>query len=345
MTRLVVAALEHTSAIAMAGLFDVIGKADRAWGALNGQAGRDTLFDLSLVSLDGAPVHYGGHVTVRADRAASEVSNANLVVIPGLDDDLDASFVRNAAWADWIARWHRDGAVVAASCSGAFLVAAAGLLDGRTATTHWLYANKLTRWFPAVRVHAERLLIDHGDVITSGGATTFLDLALYLVERYGGPARANAAARVLLIDGARTSQLPYVAIGGADRDHDDPLLHLAQTLIDDGLAGGPRVDEIARRVGLSPRSLSRRFQDGLGRSPQAYIRRRRIERAQRLLETTELPIDTVRHRIGYRDQTAFRRAFRHHTGLTPSAYRSRYGWTRHRAIDPAAYTTTDPTSA
>ena len=326
MVSVAVLAPAETASITMTGLFDVIEKADRAFGALRGRPGRDSVFTTSLVSLDGNPVRYRDRVTVNVDLAASSVDDVDLVVVPGLDDDLEPSLELNVPWAPWIARWHQAGAVVASSCSGAFLLAQAGILDGRTATTHWLYAEELQRRFPMVRVTPERLLIDLGDIITSGGATTFLDLSLYLIERFAGRERANAAARVLLVDGSRTSQLPYVTLGAVRRDHEDDVVHRAQDLIDAEIGGPLLIEELAGRVGLSSRTLARKFQDTLGRGAQAYIRQRRIEIACRLLETTDSPIESIRGRVGYRDSTAFRRAFRTQTGLSPSEYRSRYGW-------------------
>lgn len=281
----------------MTGLFDVIGKADRAYGALHGRPGHDTAFDVRLVSLDGQPVRHGERVRVNVDLAAEEVHDVDLVVVPGLDDDLEPSLALNEGWAPWLAQWHRAGAVVASSCSGAFLVADAGILDGRSATTHWLYGEALQRRHPAVRVTTERLLIDHGDVITSGGATTFLDLALYLVERFAGRERANAAA-----------------------------VRRAQHLIDRDLSGELRVDALARAVGLSSRTLARRFLDSIGQSPQTYIQARRVDTARRMLETSDTPVENIRRRVGYSDATAFRRAFRHHAGLSPTDYRRRFGW-------------------
>ena len=318
--------LSDTSSIAVAGLFDVIAKADAAYGALQGRPGQDTVFDLRLVSLDGEPVRLGDRVTVTADVAAPDLPSIDLVVVPGLNDDLEPSLALNAPWAPWITKWHDEGATIASSCSGAFLLAAAGVLDGRPATTHWMYAESLRRRHPDVRVAAERLIIDDGDIVTSGGATTFLDLALYLVERFGGRERANAAARVLLIDGARTNQLPYVHVSGQHRDHDDQAVHQAQTVIDAGLDGSLRVDELAAQVGMSPRTLSRHFEDALGCTPQAYVQHRRIEAARRLLETTGEPVGNIQRRVGYRDPAAFRRAFRDEVGCSPTAYRSRFGW-------------------
>jgi transcriptional regulator GlxA family with amidase domain len=171
MVRAAVLAPSEAMSITTTGLFDVLTKADRAYGVLRGTPGRDTAFDVSLVSIDGRPVTYQDRFSVTADVAADEVADVELVVVPALDDDLGPSFERNAVWAPWIAKWHRAGAVIAASCSGTFLVAEAGLLDDRTATTHWMYAAELHRRYPQVHVAANRLLIDHGDLITSGGAT------------------------------------------------------------------------------------------------------------------------------------------------------------------------------
>lgn len=138
MVAVVLLALSETSSIAMAGLFDVIAKADAAYGALRGRPGRDTIFDLDLVGLDGLSVRMGHRVAVTPDVAAADVETVDLVVVPGLGDGLVPSFEANTPWAPWIAKWRGVGAVIASSCSGAFLLAEAGMLDGRPATTHWI---------------------------------------------------------------------------------------------------------------------------------------------------------------------------------------------------------------
>jgi transcriptional regulator GlxA family with amidase domain len=326
MFRIGVIAPSECSSITMTGLFDVIERADRAFGVLTGRPGSGTLFEVALIGLDAGPVRYRNRVQVNPDLTAADVADLDLLVVPGLDDDLEASFELNREWAGWIRQWHDAGATGASSCSGAFLVAEAGLLAGRTATTHWLYADRLAAMYPTITVRADRLLIDHGDVITSGGATTFLDLALYLVERFGGRERANAAARLLLIDRDRHSQLPYVVATGTGRDHRDSLVHQLQDLIDNQLDRDLRVERLAAAVGLSTRSLGRRCQAALGTTTQAYIRARRIEHAKRELETTTASIDAIRRAVGYRDATSFRRAFKDATELSPTDYRKRYQW-------------------
>src|SRR5262249_49750471 len=244
--------------------------------------------------------------------------------VPGLDDDLARSFDENRGWVPWLRTWHAAGSRVAGSCTGAFLVADAGLLDGRPATTHWMFADELSRRYAAVNVTADRMIVDTGDVITSGGATAFLNLVLYLVERFAGHERANLAAKVLLVDGHRPSQLPYIAFG-RDRSHDDLIVHQIQQHIDLHLDGPLRMRELASRFGLSERTLSRRFAAATGHGPHAYLQHARIQEARRLLEMHADAAEEVRRGVGYSAPAAFRRVFKAVTGLSPSRYRDAYG--------------------
>jgi transcriptional regulator GlxA family with amidase domain len=277
-----------------------------------------------LTGLHGGEIICRDGVSLHPPVAAADIAAPDLVVVPGLDDDLARSFAENRGWVPWLAKWHAAGARIAGSCTGAFLLADAGLLDGKSATTHWMFAEELRRRYPAVAVTADRMIVDNGDVITSGGATAFLNLVLYLVERFAGHDRANLAAKVLLIDGHRPSQLPYIAFG-RERSHDDLIVHQIQQHIDMNLGQPLRIVELAARFGLSERTLSRRFAAATGRGPQAYLKHARIQHAMRLLETTSDPIDQVRWRVGYGDPAAFRRVFKHATGLSPKGYRAAYG--------------------
>jgi transcriptional regulator GlxA family with amidase domain len=322
MLSVVVTAPVGAASIGTAGLMDALRKADESWGLEAGEAAT-RLFDTRLVGLDEGPVPCRDGVDLNPSAVASDVPTPDLVVVPGLDDDLANSFVQNRGWAPWIARWHKAGARIASSCTGAFLVADAGLLDGRPVTTHWLFADELRRRYPRVVMSIDQMIVDDGDIISSGGATAFLNLVLYLVERFGGPDRANLAGKVLLVDG-RDSQLPYVAFS-PERSHDDMIVHHIQQHIDMHLHEAMQVRELASRFGLGSRTLSRRFVAATGQSPQAYLQRVRVQQARRLLETTGEAVDEVRARVGYHDATAFRRAFKETTGFTPTDYRNIYG--------------------
>ena len=323
MVSVVIPALADTASIGTAGLMDALNKADLS-ARLQAGPPAPRVFDVRLAGLDAGTVSCRDGVILQPSAVAGDIAAPDLVVVPGLDDDLAASFTANRGWAPWLARWHAAGARIASSCTGAFLVAEAGLLDGRTATTHWLFAGELQRRYPAVQVTADQMIVDNGDVITSGGATAFLNLVLYLVQRFAGHDRANLAARVLLVDGYRPSQLPYVAFG-RERAHDDVIVHQVQQHIDSHLGEPLRIAELAASFGLSERTLSRRFAAATGHGPQAYLQQARIQYAKRLLETAGDPIDQVRRQAGYGDAAAFRRVFKQVTGLSPSGYRNAYG--------------------
>jgi transcriptional regulator GlxA family with amidase domain len=240
MVSVVIAALSGTASIGTAGLMDALNKADLAQALRTGRPAR-RVFDVRLAGLDSSPVTCRDGVSLHPSITAANITAPDLVVVPGLDDDLTASFTENRRWVPWLTRWHAAGTKIAGSCTGAFLLADAGLLDGRSATTHWMFAGELRRRYPAVNVTADQMIVDNGDVITSGGATAFLNLVLYLVERFAGHDRANLAAKVLLVDGHRSSQLPYIAFG-RERSHDDVIVHQIQQHIDSHLrdprAGG-----------------------------------------------------------------------------------------------------------
>jgi transcriptional regulator GlxA family with amidase domain len=323
MVSVVIAALSGTASIGTAGLMDALNKADLA--AARG-TGRDAerVFDVRLTGLGRGTVTCRDGISLHPAAAAADVTTPDLVVVPGLDDDLAGSFADNRGWVPWLTGWHAAGARIASSCTGAFLVADAGLLDGRAATTHWMFADELRRRYPSVNVTAERMIVDNGDVITSGGATAFLNLVLYLVERFAGHDRANLAARVLLVDGHRPSQLPYIAFSG-ERSHHDAIVHQIQQHIDLHLGEPLRVKDLAARFGLSERTLSRRFATATGHGPRGYLQHARIRLARRLLETAGDSVEQVRRHTGYSDPAAFRRAFKLATGLSPSDYRDAYG--------------------
>jgi transcriptional regulator GlxA family with amidase domain len=323
MITVVIPALAGTASIGTSGLMDALNKADASW-AMTGPAEPARLFDVRLVGLSAAPVACKDGVRLHPAAVASQLPTPDLVVIPGLDDDLWPSLDINRRWVQWISRWHAGGARVAVSCTGAFLAAEAGVLAGRPATTHWMFADELQRHYPSVEVRADRMIIDTGNVITSGGATAFLTLVVYLIERFGGHERANLAAKMLLIDGHRPSQLPYVA-GLPGRSHDDPVVHEIQAHIDARLDEPLRLTKLASQFGLSSRTLTRRFIAATGNPPLAYLNAARIQEAKRLVETTSHPIDEIRRLVGYQDPAAFRRAFKLSTGLSLSDYRRAYG--------------------
>lgn len=217
---------------------------------------------------------------------------------------------------------HQHGTVLVSVCAGAFLLAETGLLDGRRATTHWVYDALFTARFPNVRLDTSKLLIDEGDVMTAGGLMAWTDLGLTLVERHLGPTLMREVARYLLVDPPGRDQRPYAAFQPRF-DHGDTAIIAAQhQLHRDPATAGPALAAVA---GLEARSFLRRFRRATGLTPTGYRHALRLGQARRLLETTRTPIDQIAWSIGYADPGAFRRLFQAHVGLSPGAYRQTFG--------------------
>jgi transcriptional regulator GlxA family with amidase domain len=210
------------------------------------------------------------------------------------------------------------------ACTGAFALAEAGLLDGRAATTHWAFQGLLAQRCPRVRLAPHAVIVDQGRIVTAGGATSFVNLVLFLVERLLGQDVARAASRMFLVDPNKAPQGAY-AMFSTQKTHGDEQILRAQVIVEGELAQAPAVEELARRVALSPRTFVRRFRSATGNTPRDYIQRVRVEAAKRALERGDDTVGRVAASVGYGDVVAFRKVFVRLTGLTPAEYRARYG--------------------
>lgn len=223
----------------------------------------------------------------------------------------------------WLRRCHSAGAVICSACAGAFWLGHAGLLDGRSATTHWALETEFRAAFPRVELLPEQLLVDDNDIITAGGVMAWIDLGLHLVHRWLGAEIMSATARHLLVDPSGREQRNYRTFRPQMAHGDGPILavqHWLEARAQDDLT----VVAMAESAGLSGRTFLRRFRGATGLTPLAYLQNLRIEKARGLLERTRLPVDEIAWRVGYADVPAFTRLFRTMTGLPPGAYRKRF---------------------
>ncbi|MFI8849918.1 helix-turn-helix domain-containing protein [Streptomyces sp. NPDC053499] len=263
----------------------------------------------------------GYAMLVEADLAA--LQEADTVVVPGWQPPGGPvpSTVTDALRAA-----HQRGARIVAICTGAFVLAAAGLLDGRRATTHWRSSARLAAAFPKVRVDSDVLFVDHGDVATSAGTGAGIDLCLHLVRADHGAAYAAQIARNMVLPPHREgNQLQYATrpVPAKADESLAPLLEWATSRLDTRLT----LDRLAARAGLSSRTLARRFTEQLGTSPGQWLLVRRLDAARVLLEQTSLPVETIAARVGLASAVSLRRHFRTHFGTTPGAYRRTFGET------------------
>ncbi len=226
-----------------------------------------------------------------------------------------------AAVLDAVVNAHRRGARIVATCTGVAVVAAAGLVDGRTATTHWWHVEGVRRAYPRVDFVPDVLHVDHGDVVTGAGNAAGLDLYLHLVEVDHGAEVATGAARLLVGPHVRAGDRPQLLARPITSAADDAVAVVVARL-SATLHHREPLATAARSVGLSERTLRRRFHEQLGTTPGKWLMAERLRHARRLLEATNLPVDAVAQRVGLMSATALRRQFHRTLALTPSAYRS-----------------------
>jgi len=272
---------------------------------------------------------------MQPEAAFSEIKHTDLIVVPTAESDFEHSRVANAPLVPWLQRWYARGASIAAICTGVSIVAEAGLLDGRPATTHWAAVEELRRRYPRVDWQPERFVTESGRVFCGGGVYSAIDLSLFLVERYCGHEIAVQTAKALLLETPRTWQSIY-GTAPPRSAHDDDAVQKAQAWLFRNFKNDVRVEELAARVGMSPRNFARRFTSATGETPLAYLHRLRIDAARQLLEAGKKNVADVSEAVGYHDLAFFRRLFKRHTGTPPRAYRARFAPAERTRTAPAA---------
>jgi AraC family transcriptional regulator, transcriptional activator FtrA len=258
---------------------------------------------------------------IHAAHGPDMLAGADTVIVPGAPDvDRDPPEPVLEA----LRRAHACGARIASICTGAFVLAAAGLLDRRTATTHWRYARRLARRFPAVTVVPDVLYVDEGDVLTSAGLTAGIDLCLHLVRTDHGPEIANRLARRMVVAAHRDGGQSQFVERSEPAAIIDPEVAAAVEFVRDHLGEPLPLERVAAHVHLSPRQLGRRFGAALGVSPGEWILGERLEAGRALLEHGSDPIEAIARRVGLPNVSGFRRHFREVYGAPPAKYRQGY---------------------
>jgi transcriptional regulator GlxA family with amidase domain len=297
---------------------DVVGPAEVFWVA---DRVADSGYAIDVVAPGGGELTTTSGLRLRAERLPRRARNVDTLIVagglgvPAVDVDL----------VDWIADASRRARRVASVCTGAFLLARAGLLDGRRATTHWAACDELARRYPAVTVERDPIFVRDGEVWTSAGVTAGMDLALALVEDDVGHRAALEVARWLVLFAKRPGGQAQFSSALAAQVADRKAIRDLQGWIGDHLAANLTVERLAERAGMSTRSFARAFRRETGTTPAAYVEAVRLERAQLLLETTATPVDELARRCGFGTPETLRRAFARRLGVSPSDYRSRFG--------------------
>src|SRR5690606_18432556 len=310
----------------LTGLYDVLGSLRRLADPV-GALLREEPFRVELVGHTDGTLRSASGLSVDVERAFRDVAATDVVIVPSLRLGKEGWRTgRHPALVAWLRDVHARGAALCSACSGVFVLAETGLFDERDCTIHWGYAEAFRRVFPRVRLHPERALVCAGErqeLVSSGAATSWHDLALHLIARYAGAAAAHMATKFFALQSHPEGLAPYM-IFSPPLDHGDAVVLRTQQWVETRFTVANPVEEMVRQSGLAERSFKRRFTRATGMSPLAYVQRLRIEEARRLLEQTDMPADAIAWQVGYEDPAFFRRLFRRTIGLTPGAYRRRF---------------------
>ena len=285
--------------------------------------GKRPFFDIKMVGLSEETRLYDGLFLVRPEVLAKDLKKTDLVVIPAFNGDIPTCLKLNQEYIPWIIDQYKQGAEVASLCTGAFLLASTGLLKGKKCSTHWLAANAFRQAFPDVKLQPEKIITDELGMYSSGGAYSFLNLMIYLVEKFCGREMAVHCSKILEIEIERKSQSPFAIFIG-QKTHEDESIKKAQLFMENNVNSKVSVDQLSDMFAISRRNFERRFKKATSNTPVEYLQRVKIEAAKKSLESSRENINEVMYSVGYSDSKAFRTMFKKITGLSPVGYRNKY---------------------
>ncbi|MHC1550707.1 GlxA family transcriptional regulator [Phyllobacterium sp. K27] len=313
--------------MAVFGLFEVLGSVGKIWPLLTGETTNVRSIKPKIVAQHAEGVMSAIGIPIVPHAAIGDNLHPDVVIVCDIELPLKGS--PDGRWRkeiSWISGQMERGAVICSTCSGSVLLAEAGLLDGKEATSHWSAAALFRDRYSAVKFRPERILCEtnqNGTLITTGGASSWQDLALYLIGRFCGAEEAVRAAKIFVIGDRSEGQLPFAAMT-RPRKHEDVAIADCQQWIAYHYAEPTPVTRMMQRSGLAERTFKRRFKMATGYTPVDYVQALRIEEARQMLETSNRGIDDIAAEVGYEDSSFFRRIFKRHAGLSPAQYRRRF---------------------
>lgn len=310
---------ENNNLSSIVGAYKIFTRANAHWK----ETRRRELFRIELAGVSKKVEFYDGLFTVKPHTNIADITKTNLIIIPSLNHNYHMAVKENKLLIDWIEKQYKDGAEIASICTGAFLLASSGLLDGKSCSTHWAAADNFRKMFPKVNLQADKLITDENGIYTNGGAYSFLNLVIYLVEKYYDRQTAIFCSKVFQIEMDRQSQSAFTIFTG-QKLHGDEMVQKAQAYIESKLHEKISVEYLSSRFSVGRRNFDRRFIKATGNTPVEYSQRVKIEAAKKAFENTRKTVNEVMYEVGYLDVKAFREVFRKITGMSPLEYRSKY---------------------
>ena len=285
--------------------------------------GKPPIFDINFVGINRQTKLHNSAFTVHSDALLDEVTSTDLIFIPAFYGETNEFLETNKQFIPWICERYKQGAEVVSLCVGAFILAKTGLLDGKKCSTHWQAADEFRRMFPAVDLQTDKIITEEDGIYTSGGATSYYNLLLYLVEKYTSRETAILIAKIFAIDIERASQTQFTIFKGQTK-HADEEIKKAQNHIENNFHARITTGELSDKFAISRRSFERRFKRATNNTVNEYVQRVKIEAAKKIFETTRQNITETMFDVGYNDTKSFRGIFKKITGMTPTDYRNKY---------------------
>jgi transcriptional regulator GlxA family with amidase domain len=317
-----------SSASGLYGLYDILPSVGVFWETLITGEPPAPRFSVRIVSTERGPLRCASGMQVMPDLSVDEADGADIVVVSGLSVSAAEPLGKShSTMYDWLRSAHTGGARIAGVCTGALVLAEAGLLDDLEATTHWAYRDLFRLCYPRVRLRPEKSLCcsdARPDIVTSGGTTAWQELALFLITQYAGIEQAVRASKMWLLPDKGDLQSPYMAMP-LGVPHSDAAVRDCQVWLSEHYAMRNPVAAMVGRSSLASTTFARRFSHATGYSPMDYVHTVRIEEAKQILETTDFNVETIGKEVGYEDPASFRRLFKRKSGLTPAEYRRLFG--------------------
>lgn len=280
-------------------------------------------FSVELVSLTNEKTVNNCGFTIECHDVFDINTEADIIVVPAAIGNMQSLLAEYQTFVQWMKAKQQAGTVLCSTCTGAFFVAATGVLDHKEATTSWFAANEFRNLFPFVKLQDEKIIVDNGKQITGGATMSFQNLVVYLIEKFYGKTIGNQAAKLYLVEKGKYSQSQF-SIFNSQKNHSDNEILTIQAWIENNITEKIVISELANRVSLAERTFIRRFKAATGNTPSEYIQRAKVEFAKQLLEDEKESIKEISYKTGYEDITYFRGIFKKYTGLTPIEYKKQF---------------------
>ena len=312
----------------IASTFELFATANDYWK----QSGKKELFKIESAGASKETEVYNSLFTLKPQINISAIEKTDLIIIPPVALNDDRTVKENQPLVHWITQQYKKGAQIASLCSGAFMLASSGLLDGKNCSTHWAHADTFKAMFPNVNLRPDQLITDEEGIYTNGGAYSFLNLLIYLIEKYYDRQTAIYCSKVCQIEMDRNTQSAFAIFTG-QKLHGDEMVKKAQAYIESKLDEKISIEHLSSKFSIGRRNFDRRFIKATGNTPIEYAQRVKIESAKKAFETTRKNVNEVMYDVGYSDVKAFREVFRKLTGMSPVEYRARYN----KEADPLVF--------